>query len=148
MSDLKERFQAKCLLKLKDLPKSWESGGQKLCYCPLAVIRLKAIKAAKNNSPLTESQEANLPGCPYSIKSQMSGYCFFIQEARRPDIPLLDIEIASLLDITIDQVKAAAESAILKIQADPMIMEIKQAVGSESVIEERLSVEDEYINFD
>ena len=149
MSDLLERFKNKCPLKLEGLPKSWESGGQRLHYCPLAVTRLKSIKAARaSGSELTEKEEAKLPGCPYAVKSQMSGYCFFIQEARLPDVPMLDAEISALLDIPVDQVRLAAETALKKIQSDSIIMEIKESLDSGSILQERLSIEDEHIHFD
>lgn len=147
MSDLRERFKESCLLKLEDLPKAWGSGGQRLHYCPLAVTRLKAIRALRaTGSQVTETEEAGLPGCPFAVKSQMSGYCSFIYEARfMPDTPLLDTDIAAMLEISIDQVRIAADSALAKIQADPTIMEIKESLGSESILEERLSIEDEFI---
>jgi hypothetical protein len=149
MSDLLERFKNKCPLKLEGLPKSWESGGQRLHYCPLAVVRLKAIKAARAaGSELTEKEEARLPGCPYAIKSQMSGYCFFIQEACSPDTPMLDADISAVLDIPVEQVKLAAETALKKLQLDSIIVEIKEALDSGSILQERLSVEDEHIHFD
>lgn len=150
MSDLRERFKSSCPLQLSDLPKSWEMGGQRLHYCPLAVTRLKAIKALRaSGSNISETEEAGLPGCPYAVKSQMSGYCGFIYEARfMPDTPLLDSDIAALLDLPVEQVKLAADAAILKIQSNPQILEIKEAIGDTSILEERLTIDDEYIYFD
>ena len=147
MSELKDRFKSRCPLQLSDLPKSWESGGQRLHYCPLAVTRLKAIRAKRaEGSKVSEEEEAGLPGCPYAVKSQMSGYCGFIYEARfMPDTPLLDSEISAMLDIPVEQVKIAAESALAKIKLNPEIIEIKSAAGDSSVVEERLSHDDEYI---
>ncbi len=150
MSDLRERFKSKCPLQLPDLPKSWESGGQKLCYCPLAVTRLKAIRTKRaEGSKVTEDEESKLPGCPYAVKSQMSGYCGFVYEARfMPDTPLLDSEIAAMLDIPVEQVKIAAESALTKIKLSPEILEIKEASAGSSVVEERLAHDDEFIFHD
>ena len=150
MSDLKERFKSCCPLKLEDLPKSWQAGGQRLNYCPLAVTRLKAIRAARaSGSAMTEKDEAGLPGCPYAVKSQMSGYCGYIYEARfMPDTPLLDTEISAMLDIPVEQVRLAADSALAKLQKDSIIMEIKESIGNESILEERLTVDDEFVHFD
>lgn len=150
MSDLKDRFKKRCLLKLDDLPKYWSSGGQKLHYCPLAVTRLKAIRSARaEGREITQEEEANLPGCPWAVKSQMSGYCWFVFEASQiPDSPMLDADISAVLDIPIDQVKQAGASSINKMQSDSQIKEIKSFLGSESVITERLSIEDEFIHHD
>jgi hypothetical protein len=150
MSDLKERFKNKCLLKLQDLPKNWSSGGQKLHYCPLAVTRLKAVRAARaDGRSLTQEEEANLPGCPWAVKAQMSGYCWFIFEATQmADAPMSESDIAAILDLPVDQVKSASNSSLTKIQEDPQIVEIKSSMGSEAVVKDRLSIEDEYIHHD
>jgi hypothetical protein len=79
----------------------------------------------------------------------MSGYCGFIYEARfMPDTPLLDSEIAALLDIPVEQVKIAGETALAKIKLDPEIIEIREASEGASVVEERLNHDDEFIYHD
>jgi hypothetical protein len=111
---------------------------------------LKAIRAKRaDGSKLSEHEEAGLPGCPFAVKSQMSGYCGFIYEARfMPDTPLLDSEIAAILDLPVEQVKLAAETAMTKIFLNPEIMEIKKSAEGTAIVEERLTHDDEFIFHD
>lgn len=147
--DIHSRFKKSCVLQLPTLPKHWASGGQKLHYCPLAVTRLKAIRAARaEGKVLTQEEEAQLPGCPWAIKSQMSGYCWFIYEATSmPEHTTLDADIAAILDLPVDQVKSSAASGVQKILSNPDISSLKDALAS-GTSESRLSLEDEHVYFD
>lgn len=147
--DIRSRFKSSCLLKLQDLPKHWALGGQKLHYCPLAVTRLKAIRAARaEGRTITQDEEDKLPGCPWAIKSQMSGYCWFIYEAiSMPESQTLDADIAAMLDIPLEQVKSAGSSGTQKILANPDILDIRDALNTEAS-DARLSLEDEHVYFD
>lgn len=149
-NDIKTRFKSVCPLKLQDLPSNWSAGGQKLHYCPLAVTRLKAIRIARaEGRVLTQEEEDNLPGCPWSIKSQMSGYCWFIYEATSlSENQTSEVEMAALLDIPIEQVKIALNSALSKIQSDPSFAETKSNIKDTLDSESRLSLEDEYVYFE
>jgi len=147
--DLRSRFKKSCPLQMQNLPKHWASGGQKLHYCPVAVTRLKAIRAARaDGKVLTQEEEAQLPGCPWAVKSQMSGYCWFIYEAiSMPEQPTLDADIAAILDLPVDQVKSCALSAAQKILSNPEVTSLKEALISETN-GSRLSLEDEHVYFD
>lgn len=148
-NDIRSRFKSSCLLKLQDLPKHWSLGGQKLHYCPLAVTRLKAIRAARaEGRTITQDEEDKLPGCPWAIKSQMSGYCWFIYEAiSMPESQTLDADIAAMLDIPLEQVKLAGSTGAQKILDNPDILDIKDTLNTESS-DSRLSLEDEHVYFD
>lgn len=83
-------------------------------YCPLAVLRLKALR----NSPdeLTEEEEAKLPGCPFSIQHQLSNYCFFnYTKDYLADAPS-DKEIAHMNNVSIETVKKIEAKAMEKIK--------------------------------
>jgi hypothetical protein len=135
MNDTKERFNKKCPRQLSNLPKE---------YCPLAVIRLKWLRSLGREP--TEEEELVAPGCNWAINNQMSGYCWFVYEAKfMPETPASDVEIAATLNISIDTVKQVAESAMSKIQSSEFVVEIKKTLDGESVVKESLGVEDEAI---
>jgi len=149
--DINERFKKACPIKLQALPRHWSSGGQKLHYCPLAVMRLKAMRiAAAEGKNITQEEEEKLPGCPWAIKSQMSGYCWFVYEATlKNDACKSDVEIASMLELPAEQVKIAYASAAEKVLSDSDSGSIRDMLVSGSVSgQERLSLEDEYVYFD
>jgi hypothetical protein len=114
------------------------------------VTRLKAIRAARaEGKVLTQEEEAKLPGCPWAIKSQMSGYCWYIYEAiAMPEHPTLDADIAAILDIPVEQVKSAAEAGSSKIVLNPDTADIRETLKSDVSANARLSLEDEYVYFD
>jgi hypothetical protein len=146
--DIKERFKKSCPIRLQELPRHWSAGGQKLHYCPLAVMRLKALRSAAAEGRLvTQDEEDKLPGCPWAIKSQMSGYCWFVYEATmKNEASKSDIEIASVLELPVDQVKIAYASATDKVLSSQESGSIKEMLASGSVSgQERLSLEDEYV---
>ena len=102
----KNRMDKRCPRKLKYLPDDW---------CPLAVLKLKALRNAGHE--LTEQEESKLPGCPWAINHQMACYCFFkyIEEFLSDKAPS-DAEIAHYLNISIDSVKSINKKAIDKIR--------------------------------
>src|SRR5579863_1393452 len=84
-------------------------------FCPLAVMRLKAIRNAGRE--LTEDEENKLPGCPWAVNHQLANYCFFkyITEYVDEKTPS-DVEIASLNNVSIDTVKKTEKSALTKMR--------------------------------
>ena len=79
-------------------------------FCPLAVLRLKALR--NSDVELTEQEENLLPGCPWSINHQMSNYCFFSYVADYLHEPPSDKEIAHMNNISVETVKKVADDAI------------------------------------
>ena len=91
-------------------------------YCPLAVLRLKALR----NSPdeLTEEEEANLPGCPFAIQHQLSNYCFFnYTKDYLTDVPS-DKEIAHMNNVSVETVKKIEAKAMEKIKQLSIIRDL------------------------
>jgi hypothetical protein len=123
----------RCPRKLQTQPDEW---------CPLAVLRLKAIRMA--GKELTEEEEAKLPGCPWAISHQMSNYCFFkyMTEYGEGSSPS-ENEIAALLNIQPETVKKVEKIALNKMRDKKEFKEIKESLSKgESVIVETLSDED------
>lgn len=138
MSDLNQRFKSRCPRKLASPTKEW---------CPLAVLRLKALRSAKKE--LTEAEEASLMGCSWAIDDQLSGYCWFTYEAfNMADGPMSDVDIAAMLHISTDAVKKTADQALQKMQRCQPIKEIRDLHSDEPVIESTQSPEDETIYCD
>ena len=111
-------------------------------FCPLAVMRLKAIRNA--GKELTEEEEAALPGCPWAVNHQLANYCFFkyIGEYVDEKTPS-DIEIASLNNISVDTVKKTEKQALTKMRSATDVKAIKDLHGGDPVMEESES-EDDY----
>lgn len=135
MSDLEERFHALCPRKLGKLPCE---------LCPLAVMRLKHIRALGREP--TEEEETKSIGCIWAINHQMSGYCYFVYEAKYlPEQGLSDIEIAGLLNLSVPTVKHTAESGIEKIRDADFVADLKEAMGDERIVEDRMESDDNTI---
>ncbi len=119
-------MDSRCPRALEDMPDNW---------CPLAVLRLKAIRNAGRE--LTEEEEANLPGCPWAVNHQLANYCFFkyIKEFTG-DKPLSDIEIASLNGISVETVKKSEKSGLTKIRAAEEFKSLKAIHGADSIVTE------------
>lgn len=84
-------------------------------WCPLAVMRLKAIRNAGRE--LTEEEESMLPGCPYAIDHQLAHYCFFEYLAKfTSDKQASDIELAAMLNVSIDTIKKIEKTALAKMR--------------------------------
>lgn len=138
MKNLDKRFKEKCPRKLEQITKEW---------CPLGVLRLKALRSAKRE--LSEAEEAALPGCPWAIDDQMSGYCWFSYEAySMQESPMSDVDIAAMLHVSTDTVKKTADKALEKIKSFKEIKEIKDSHSGEQVVEDSLSISDETVYCD
>jgi hypothetical protein len=107
------KMDSRCPRKLAELPCE---------FCPLAVLRLKALR----NSPveLSEEEEAKLPGCPWAINHQMSNYCFFAYIKDYLDVPPSDKEIAHMNNISVNTVKEIESRALEKIKDMDIIKDI------------------------
>lgn len=106
------KMDPRCPRKLDELPCS---------YCPLAVLRLKALRNAPDE--LSEEEESKLPGCPWSVNHQMSNYCFFSYVKDYLDAPPSDKEIAHMNNISVNTVKAIESKALEKIKKMDIIMD-------------------------
>lgn len=116
----------RCLRKLQEFPET---------FCPLAVLRLKALRNAGRE--LTEEEESRCPGCNYAIAHQMSNYCFFKFMAEHyPNNNLTDIEIAHYNSISADTVKKLEKTAIAKLKEDCDFKEILDTYGSDKIIDD------------
>lgn len=105
-------------------------------FCPLAVQRLKAIRHAGRE--LTEEEESQLPGCPWSTNHQMANYCFFkfIDEYVPTDKPLSDMEIAHLLNVSVDSVKKVEKRAINRMKNVESLKQIKDEYGGDKIMDD------------
>ena len=103
------KMDSRCPRQLEELPETW---------CPLSVLRLKAMRTAGRE--LTEEEESLLPGCPWCVDHQLSNYCFFkyIADFTGQKAPS-DMEIASLLNVSVDTVKKIEKTAINKFRNTP-----------------------------
>jgi hypothetical protein len=110
-------------------------------WCPLAVMRLKAIRTAGRE--LTEDEESKLPGCPWAVNHQLANYCFFkyIKEYAA-DKPPSDVEIASLNGISVDTVKKTEKNGLVKIRDTEEFKDLKTAMEGEAVVADTLSDDD------
>jgi hypothetical protein len=100
------KMDKRCPRLLHDMPGTW---------CPLAVLRLKAIRNAGRE--LTEEEEALLPGCPWAVDHQLAHYCFFKYLSEfTSDKSVSDIELAALLNVSIDTIKKIEKTALSKMR--------------------------------
>lgn len=108
------KMDIRCPRKLEELPCS---------SCPLAVLRLKALR----NSPveLSEEEEAKLPGCPYALQHQLSNYCFFNYVKDYLENSPSDKEIAHMTNVSVETIKSVEKMAIEKIKEFELIKELK-----------------------
>ena len=112
----------RCPRRLEEMPDSW---------CPLAVLRLKAIRNAGRE--LTEEEESLLPGCPWAVDHQLAHYCFFEYLANfTSDKSVSDIELAALLNVSVDTVKKIEKSALTKMRDHESFSTLKG--GGEPVV--------------
>lgn len=128
MSDDKKRTQQmdpRCPRKLKNHPKRW---------CPLAVMRLKALR--NSDKELTEEEENNLPGCPWAVNHQLANYCFFKYAAEylNSESPPSDSEIAHFNNISQETVKKTVKQAIKKGQNLNSIKELMDSSNGDNIL--------------
>lgn len=126
------KMDNRCPRALEKMPDAW---------CPLAVMRLRAIRTAGRE--LTEEEESKLPGCPWAVNHQLANYCFFkyIKEYAA-DKPPSDVEIASLNCISIETVKKTEKTALNKIRDTEEFRDLKESLNGESVVAESSSDDD------
>ena len=111
-------------------------------FCPLAVMRLRAIRTA--GKELSEEEESLLPGCPWSVNHQLANYCFFKYIADYAgDKPPSDLEIAALNNISIDTVKKTEKSALSKIREAKEFAALSASSDDGPIVEDR-SIDDGY----
>ena len=100
-----QQMDPRCPRKLTSHPDKW---------CPLAVMRLKALR--NSDKELTEEEENLLPGCPWAVNHQLANYCFFKYAAEflNPEKPPSDSDIAHFNNISQETVKKTIKKAIDK----------------------------------
>lgn len=115
MSNTPTKMDDRCPRRLEEMPDSW---------CPLAVLRLKAIRNAGRE--LTEEEEALLPGCPWAIDHQLAHYCFFSYlTTYTTEKSVSDIELAALLNVSVDTVKKIEKTALQKMRDHQSFADLK-----------------------
>lgn len=115
----KSPMDKRCPRRLEEMPDSW---------CPLAVMRLKAIRNAGRE--LTEDEEALLPGCPWAVDHQLAHYCFFEYLTKfTSDKSVSDIELAALLNVSVDTIKKIEKQALVKMREDKSFKDLKTDDG-------------------
>ncbi len=132
MNDDNDEMDPRCPRALSEFPTS---------YCPLAVMRLRAIRTAGRE--LTEEEESKLPGCPWSVNHQMSNYCFFDYIKNfSGDKPPSDVEVASLNCMSVDAVKKTEKVALNKIRETVQFKDLKESMQGESIVNDHPSDDD------
>jgi DNA-directed RNA polymerase sigma subunit (sigma70/sigma32) len=100
----------------------------------MAVLRLKLIRNAGRE--LTEEEESKLPGCNWAMNCQSAAYCFFKYAAEYlQDTSLSDIEIARMLNVSVDTLKKIEKSALAKVKDSDMMCEMEEYFGDSGVID-------------
>jgi hypothetical protein len=116
------KMDKRCPRQLEDMPDQW---------CGLAVLRLKAIRNAGRE--LTEEEEALLPGCPWAVDHQLAHYCFFEYLTKfTSEKSISDIELAALLNVSIETVKKIEKGALVKMREHSTFSDLKK--GGEQVV--------------
>ena len=93
-------------------------------WCPLGVLRLKAIRNAGRE--LTEEEESLLPGCPWAVDHQLAHYCFFQYLTQyTSDKSVSDMELAALLNVSVDTVKKIEKTALTKMRENKTFSSLK-----------------------
>jgi len=111
----KSKMDKRCPRRLEEMPDSW---------CPLAVMRLKAIRNAGRE--LTEDEEALLPGCPWAVDHQLAHYCFFEYLMKyTSEKSVSDIELAALLNVSVDTIKKIEKQALVKMREHKSFSDLK-----------------------
>jgi len=111
MSDRK--MDPRCPRKLDELPCE---------FCPLAVLRLKALR--NSDKEFTEEEETKLPGCPWAINHQMSNYCFFNYLKDYLNDAPSDKEIAHMNNLSVETVKSIEKKAMEEVKNMDIVKDI------------------------
>lgn len=121
----KSKMDSRCPRRIDNMPDNW---------CPLAVLRLKAIRNAGRE--LNEEEEAKLPGCPWAVDHQLAHYCFFKYLSEfASDKSVSDIELAALLNVSVDTVKKIEKAALTKMREHKSFSSLKK--DGEAIVTER-----------
>lgn len=119
------KMDTRCPRRLDEMPDSW---------CPLAVMRLKAIRNAGRE--LTEEEESLLPGCPWAVDHQLAHYCFFEYLVNfTSDRQVSDIELAALLNVSVETIKKIEKTALTKMRDHESFSDLKK--GGEPVVPDK-----------
>jgi len=111
----KSKMDPRCPRRLEEMPDSW---------CPLAVLRLKAIRNAGRE--LTEEEEALLPGCPWAIDHQLAHYCFFKYLTEyTSEKSVSDIELAALLNVSVETIKKIEKTGLTRMREHKSFADLK-----------------------
>lgn len=109
------KMDSRCPRRLEEMPDSW---------CPLAVLRLKAIRNAGRE--LSEEEESLLPGCPWAIDHQLAHYCFFQYLTEyTSEKQVSDIELAALLNVSVETIKKIEKTALQKMRDHQSFSDLK-----------------------
>lgn len=112
-------------------------------FCPLAVMRLRAIRTAGRE--LTEEEENALPGCPWAVNSQTANYCFFKHISEfASEQTLSDVEVAALNCLSVDTVKKIEKEAMNKIKNREEFANLRKDLDGESIFEESSNSDGDY----
>ena len=109
--------------------------GYPQAWCPLAVMRLKAMRNAGRE--LTEEEENKFPGCPWAINDQLSNYCFFsYMKDYSADKNITDPEMAAFLGVSQETVKKIEKVALIKMRNHDAFEEIVETYDGETIMED------------
>lgn len=116
----------RCPRRLRDYPTE---------YCPLAVMRIRAIRGSPKEP--TEQEEAGMPGCSFFALHQSSCYCWFkfARDYMRPDMS--HMEIAHLLCLSTDTVRGLEETAFLRAQNSELVEDLYDQHGTERILDDQ-----------
>lgn len=130
----KTEMDPRCPRMLAEMPDS---------FCPLAVMRLRAIRTAGRE--LTEEEENALPGCPWAVNSQTANYCFFkyIDEFASEQT-LSDVEVAALNCLSVETVKKVEKEAMNKIRNREEFANLRKDLDGESIFEDSGNPDGDY----
>lgn len=117
-------MDSRCPMQLKEYPTT---------FCPMAVIRLKAVKSAESFP--SEEEEAGMPGCDFAINHQQSCYCWFRYARDYLSRETSHYEIAHLLNIPEEEVVAIEVAAMEKVKRSAQISEIDRSFDKGGVFE-------------
>ena len=131
---MSRKMDHRCPRKLKNFPLTW---------CHLAVLRLKQLRNVGRE--LTEEEESKCPGCNYAINHQLANYCFFnyIANYLNEVAPPSEVEIAHLLNISVDSVKKYQKSALEKLREAPEFKQLAKMYENAQIVDD-MSSKDTY----
>lgn len=123
---MSSKMDQRCPRQLKEMPTS---------FCPLAVMRLRAIRAA--GKELSEDEESKLVGCVWAVNSQTANYCFFkYVDEFSGESTLSDVEVASLNCLSIETAKKVERDALNKIRNREEFQNLRESLNGDSAFEQ------------